>query len=55
MALDVIELRAYARAKRAVEQAEAAGKTADLPDDPMIATVYDVQFAIAKDRIANAK
>lgn len=47
MALDIIELRAYARAKSALEQAK---NSKDIPDDPMIERVWEVQHEIARRR-----
>ena len=39
MALDIMELRAYARAKDALDNAE---KKEDVADDPMVAKVWEV-------------
>jgi len=39
MALDILELRAYARAKDALDNAE---KKEDVADDPMVAKVWEV-------------
>ena len=46
MCLRIIDCRAYARAKDAVKRAE---KADDLPDDPMIDIVQDIEFALARE------
>ncbi len=46
MALRIIEARAYARAKDTIENTK---KLDDLPDDPMIAMVQEIQFDIANE------
>lgn len=46
LCLGIIECRNYARAKRLVEQSQSLD---DLPDDPMIALVQEIQFDIARE------
>jgi hypothetical protein len=47
MALDIIEFRAYARAKEALDNAK---KPEDVPDSPMIEMVWLVQEEMLKRR-----
>ena len=44
--LRIIEERAYARAKQLIAQAKTMD---DLPDDPMIDLVQEIEFEIAKE------
>ena len=44
----IMESRAYAKAKQIVEQTE---KAEDLPDDPMVDLVQEIQFALAREAI----
>ncbi len=47
LALEIIELRAYARAK---EQLDNAKKSTDVPKTPMIEKVWEVQAELHKQR-----
>lgn len=46
LALRVIEARSYSRAKHIIDRAE---KDSDIPDDPMIDTVWEIQREIVRD------
>ena len=45
--LDIIELRAYARAKDTLKHAK---RPEDIPNDPMIDIVFEVETEIARGR-----
>lgn len=45
MALDILELRAYARAKKVLDNAK---RSEDVPDSPMIDRVFLIQHEILK-------
>jgi hypothetical protein len=47
LALDIMELRAYSRAKEALDNAE---KPDDVPNHPMIDRVFEVQYELLKRR-----
>lgn len=49
LCLTIMDDRAYVRAKEQVDRADAEGKAGELPDDPMIALVVDIQFDIARE------
>ncbi len=48
LCLLIMEDRAYARAKQLVDQTE---KVEDLPDDPMVDLVQEIEFDIAREKI----
>ena len=52
MALDIMELRAYARAKECLDNAK---DPKDVPDHPMIDQVFLVQFELAKGGATNER
>lgn len=52
LCLRILEYRAYARAKHLVEQSRSFE---DLPDDPMVALVQEIQFDIAREWRARQK
>ena len=47
MALDILELRAYARAKEAMDNAK---RKEDIPDSPMVGQVWEVQHELMRRR-----
>ena len=52
LALDIIELRAYARAKDALDNAKSKN---DIPGSPMVDTVMEIQAELARRRRGESK
>ncbi len=52
LCLTIMELRSYAQAKALVEQAQGSDGEDNLPDHPMIDTVWAVLADKARDRVA---
>ena len=52
MAIDIIELRAYSRAKELLDNAR---DSKDIPDNPMIDRVFEIQAELLKRRWENGR
>ena len=48
----IIEARHYARAKDLVDEADRSGRTADLPDTPLMRRVQEIELTVAAETLA---